>query len=155
MNQGNIRSLMEGGVVTLIGLAIFLLIPSQVEKPLAGETQIPPSFLPMVVGIALMATGGAIMVQTLARLGPPATQKLIREEWRRMGLSAGLLFLYGYFFSRLGFVVSSALILGFFTLLFGSRSWVKIGLSMALVPLGVWLFFEVLFAIPLPRGLLF
>lgn len=155
MSQSRVRSSFEGGAVALLGLGIFLLIPSQVEKTPGLEGQIPPSFLPMVVAIALMATGGGMVIQALLHLRETAIPKVAGEDLLRVLLSVGLLILYAFLFPRLGFVVSSTILFGVFGYLFGSRSWVKIALSMALVPAGAWLFFEVLFTIPLPRGFLF
>jgi len=146
---------MEGGVIALIGGGIFFLIPSQVEKPIGVEGQIPPSFLPKVIAISLMLTGVGLLLQTLLRPKMPSPSRMLWGEWSRFLLAAGMLALYAYLFPRLGFVVSSAMIMGIFTHLFGARSWRKILLSIALVPAGVWFFFEILFAIPLPRGFLF
>ncbi len=155
MSRVRMRSLMEGGAVLLLGAAIFLLIPFQVEKPLGVESRTPPSFLPRVISFCLILTGGGMLVQAWTRspLSPPSLP--LRGEGPRVLLSVGLLALYAFLFPRLGFVASSVLALGGFAYLFGARSFPKILFSMVLVPLGIWLFFEVLFAIPLPRGFLF
>lgn len=155
MNRARVRSLMEAGVVLLIGATIFILIPSQVGKPLGVESRTPPSFLPRVISVCLLLTGGGMLIRGWTRPGlspsPPARQ----EEWPKILLSVGLLALYAFLFPRLGFVASSVLAMGGFAYLFGARSWSKILLSIFLVPLGAWIFFEVLFSIPLPRGVLF
>jgi len=155
MNRPRVRSLMEAGVVLLIGATILFLIPSQVEKPLGVESRTPPSFLPRVISVCLLLTGGGMLLRALSRpsLSPPVPPA--KEGLARILLSVGLLALYAFLFPRLGFVVSSFLAMGGFAYLFGARSRAKILLSMVLVPLGAWLFFEVLFTIPLPRGVLF
>jgi len=147
------RSFGEGAAVFLIGLGILLLLPSQVEKPLVSEVQIPPSFLPMVVAIGFMLTGAGMAISSLSSktLEFPFT----KVEALRIFYSIGLLFLYSFLFSRIGFVVSSSLILGILAYLFGARNWVKIFLTMALVPGTIWFLLEFIFSIPLPRGLLF
>ncbi|MBM4333601.1 MAG: tripartite tricarboxylate transporter TctB family protein [Deltaproteobacteria bacterium] len=155
MSWPQLRSVAEGGVIALLGLGILLLIPTQVEKPIALENQIPPSFLPKVIAISLMLTGGGMLVHALLRFSTDIPARMLKDEWTKIFLATLLLFSYAYLFPRLGFMVSSALIMGLFIYLFGGRSWVKILLNMALVSLGVWFFFEVLFAIPLPRGILF
>jgi hypothetical protein len=73
----------------------------------------------------------------------------------RVGLSVILMIVYTVLFPRLGFVVTSGLFVGFYAYLFGSRSILKIAISIIAVPLVIWLFFEVLFRIPLPHGVLF
>lgn len=155
MSRVRMRSLMEGGAVLLLGAAIFLLIPFQVEKPLGVESRTPPSFLPRVISFCLMLTGGGMMVRVWTRSPASPPSLPLRGEGPRALLSVGLLVLYAFLFPLLGFVVSSALAMGGFAYLFGARSLPKLLFSMVLVPLGVWLFFEVLFAIPLPRGFLF
>jgi hypothetical protein len=155
MNRPRARSLMEAGVVLLIGATILFLIPSQVEKPLGVESRTPPSFLPRIISVCLLLTGAGMLFRALRRPGPPLPVSLPREGLARIFLSSGLLALYALLFPRLGFVTSSVLAMGGFAYLFGARSRIKILLSMVLVPLGVWLFFEVLFAIPLPKGIWF
>lgn len=149
------QALAEGGVVFLIGVFILLLIPFQVETIPGMETEMSPSFLPTVIAIALMAAGGGIVALTLLSpiVRPP--QLFPRMESLRVFLSVVLLLSYTYLFSRLGFVVTSAIFIGIFAYLFGSRSIVKITLCMGLFPVAVWLFFEKLFRIPLPHGIIF
>ncbi len=155
MRKPRIRSLVEGGVVVLIGAGVLVLIPFEVEKIPGMETEMSPSFLPTAIALALIAAGGGMMV--LAFLSPMVLPRrlLARMELVRVLLSGCLLLAYTSLFSHLGFVVTSALFMGIFAYLFGSRSSVKIALSLALVPVAVWLFFEKLFRIPLPHGVLF
>jgi hypothetical protein len=155
MSGPRVRSLMEAGMVLLIGATILFLIPSQVEKPLGVESRTPPSFLPRVISVCLLLTGGGMLLRAASRPSPSPSGHPAKEGLARILLSVGLLALYAFLFPRLGFMASSVLAMGGFAYLFGARSRSKIILSMALVPLGVWLFFEVLFAIPLPRGVLF
>ena len=108
-----------------------------------------------MIAIALMTAGGGMIV--LAFLGPVGESPLLlaRTELLRVIVSVGLLLAYTYLFSRLGFVLTSAIFIGIFAYLFGSRSVLKIALCMGLIPVAVWLFFEKLFRIPLPHGILF
>jgi hypothetical protein len=155
MNRSSVRSFTEGTVVLLMGVMILLLIPSQVEKPLGIESRTPPSFLPRVISICLMLSGAGLVVQSFLRTRTARTAVILREERWRILFAVGFLGVYVFLFPRLGFVSSSAMMMAVFTYLFGSRSWSRVLLSMILVPLGAWLFFEILFAIPLPRGVLF
>ncbi len=152
MNRTRVGPLVEGAVVLLLGAAIFFLIPFQVEKPMGAETRTPPSFLPTVISICLLVTGGGMLIRGWIRPGPPSSLAGLQGELPRILLSVGLLAVYSFLFPRLGFVTSSVLAMGGFTYLFGARSLSRIPLGMILVPLGVWLFFEFLFSIPLPRG---
>ena len=155
MRKPHIRSLGEGMALVLIGGALLLLIPSQIEAP-GMATQMSPSFLPAVLAMALILVGLGLVIQAF-RIGAAqqAGPAFSRHSVLRVALAAVLLIVYTLLFPRLGFVVTSGLFVGIFIYLFGMRNILKIGLSMVLVPLGVWLFFEKLFLIPLPHGLLF
>lgn len=141
----------------IIGGVLLLLIPSQIEAP-GMATQMSPSFLPAVLGVALILVGLGLMVQAF-RIGAAqqgqAGPVFTRHSVFRVALAAVLLIAYTLLFPRIGFVVISGLFTGIYIYLFGMRSILKIVLSMVLVPVGVWLFFEKLFHIPLPHGLLF
>ena len=160
MKKPHIRSLGEGIALVLIGGVVLLLIPSQIDtvSGMGVATQMSPSFLPAVLSVALILVGLGLMIQAFrigsgqpAQAGPGFS----RHAFFRVTLAAVLLIVYTLLFPRLGFVVTSGLFIGIFIYLFGLRSILKIALSMVLVPLGVWLFFEKLFLIPLPHGLLF
>ena len=102
----------------------------------------------MIMGAGLIAQG----FLSSKRDTPPDLSKVVVF---RVGLSVVLLIVYTVLFPRLGFVVTSGLFVGIYAYLFGSRSILKIAGSMIAVPVAIWLFFELLFRIPLPHGILF
>ncbi len=158
MTKPHIRSLGEGIALALIGGAILLLIPSQIDTAFGMGAQMSPSFLPTVLGFALILVGLGLVIQAFRNRSVQqdrAEPAFSRHSFLRVALAAILLIVYTLLFPRIGFVITSGLFIGIFIYLFGARSILKIGLSMVLVPLGVWLFFEKLFRIPLPHGLLF
>ena len=114
-----------------------------------------PSFLPSVLGVAIMIVGLAMIGQSFRKNSEKESLDFSRSGSFRVGLAAVLLIAYTLLFPRLGFVLTSAIFIAVFTYLFGLRSWWKIVLTMVLVPVAVWLFFEKLFRIPLPHGLVF
>ena len=149
----------EGIVLILIGSTILLLIPSQIDSISGMTIRVTPSFLPAVLGFSLMLVGLGLLIQSFRKKAPQQsrenTQDFSSTSFLRGLLAAVLLIVYTLLFPRFGFLVTSALFMGIFIYLFGARSILKISLSMILVPVGVWLFFEKLFHIPLPHGLLF
>ena len=149
------RRLGEGLIFVVIGAAILLLVPSQIDTIPGMETEMPPSFLPTVLAIALMAVGIALAVPAFRSGFKGDSSSLNLHGSLRVLLSIALLVTYALLFPRLGFVVTSGLFMGIFTFFFGARSIVKIALGVILVPLCVWLFFEILFRIPLPHGILY
>ncbi len=149
----------EGIVLILIGSTILLLIPSQIDSVSGITVRVTPSFLPAVLGFSLMLVGLGLFIQSFRKKDKQQTgenaQVFSSNSFLRVLLAAVLLIVYTLLFPRFGFLVTSALFVGIFIYLFGYRSILKISLSMILVPVGVWLFFEKLFHIPLPHGLLF
>jgi len=155
----HLRSMGEGVVLFLIGSTILLLIPSQIDSVSGMTIRVTPSFLPAVLGFSLMLVGLGLLIQSFRKkAGQQAReneQVFSPNSFLRVFLAAVLLIVYTLLFPRFGFLVTSALFVGIFIYLFGYRSILKISLSMILVPVGVWLFFEKIFHIPLPHGLLF
>jgi len=155
----HLRSMGEGIVLILIGSTILLLIPSQIDSVSGMALRVTPSFLPVVLGLSLILVGLGLLIQSFRKkAGQQAReseQAFLPGSFLRVLLAAVLLIVYTLLFPRFGFLVTSALFVGIFIYLFGARSILKISLSMILVPVGVWLFFEKIFHIPLPHGLLF
>ena len=155
MRQLYLRRLIEGVVLIGLGALILILIPSQIQTIPGMETETSPSFLPSVLAVLIMIMGAGLIAQgflSSKRDTPPDLSKVVVF---RVGLSVVLLIVYTVLFPRLGFVVTSGLFVGIYAYLFGSRSILKIAGSMIAVPVAIWLFFELLFRIPLPHGILF
>jgi putative tricarboxylic transport membrane protein len=155
VRQPYLRRLIEGIVLIGLGVLILVLIPSQIRNIPGMETETSPSFIPSVVAILLMLLGGGLILHGFLSPRRDAPPDLSRLVLFRVGLSVVLLIVYTILFPRLGFVVTSGLIVGAYAYLFGSRSVLKIALSVLVVPVAIWLFFEILFRIPLPHGILF
>ena len=119
------------------------------------ETETSPSFLPAVLAVLLMLMGGGLIAQGFTSSRRDTPPDFSRVVVFRVGLSLVLLIVYTILFPRLGFVVTSGLFVGAYAYLFGSRSILKIAVSMVAVPVITWVFFELLFRIPLPHGILF
>ncbi len=150
-----IHALAEGIIVTMIGVVIVVLIPSQIEEMPGMATQMSPSFFPTVAAVFLIILGIAMIYQSFLQSGAQKSVDITRNAVLRVILAAALLVAYTYLFQHIGFVVTSALFFVIFAYIFGSRSYLKIVISMILIPVAVWLFFEMLFKIPLPHGILF
>jgi putative tricarboxylic transport membrane protein len=150
-----LRRLIEGIVLIGLGVLILLLIPSQIKNIPGMETETSPSFLPTVLAVLLMLLGMGLIIQGFTSSRRDAPAELSRVVVFRVGLSAVALIVYTVLFPRLGFVVTSGLFVGIYAYLFGSRNILKIAISMIAVPVVIWMFFELVFRIPLPHGILF
>jgi putative tricarboxylic transport membrane protein len=149
------RRLIEGTALIGLGALILILIPSQIRNIPGMETETSPSFVPVVLAVLLMLLGAGLIIQGFTSSRTDAPPELSRVVLLRVGLSVVLLIVYTILFPKLGFVVTSGLFVGAYAYLFGSRSILKIAISMVAVPVVIWLFFELVFRIPLPHGILF
>lgn len=151
----SVRVLSEGIVLVLLGGVILLLVPSQIDEIPGMDSEVSPSFLPIVLSVAIMAVGAGMVVRSFLRVSVGKPVDLTTDAALRVVSTVLLLVAYTFLFSHIGFVVTSAVFIGIFVYLFGSRDALKILLSMVFVPVAVWLFFEKLFHIPLPHGIIF
>jgi putative tricarboxylic transport membrane protein len=155
VRQPYLRRLIEGAVLIGLGALILILIPSQIQIIPGMETETSPSFLPTVLAVLVMLLGAALIAQGFLSSKRDAPPDLSRVVVFRVGLSVVLLIVYTILFPRLGFVVTSGLVVGIYAYLFGSRNVLKITITVIAVPVVIWVFFEILFRIPLPHGILF
>ena len=155
MKRPELRSIVEGGVVVVIGSSILLLLPSQVTTLPGLQMAVSPSIIPALVGIGLIVAGLGLVLQSSLSGEVAGRIDWDRTVTIRIVTTVLLLIAYATLFPQLGFVVTSAVFVGFFAFFIGARNWLKITLLVVLTPVGVWLFFEKLFRIPLPHGLLY
>ena len=119
------------------------------------QTEMSPRFVPAVVGVGLIILGLALILQSAL-----SGIKSGRINWDktasiRILITVLLMLAYTTLFPVFGFVVTSGVFVGFFTIFFGARVWWKIAMVIVLIPVAVWLFFEKIFRIPLPHGFLY
>lgn len=141
--------------MVVIGSSILILLPSQVATLPGIRTAVPPTVVPGLVGAGLIIAGFGLVLQSALNGATSGRVDWDRTAAIRIVITVLLLIAYTVMFPWLGFLVTSALFTGFFAFFFGARSWVKIALLLVLTPVSVWLFFEKLFRIPLPHGLLY
>lgn len=155
VKQPDWQRLAEAVVFILIGVAILLLIPSQVAATPSVRTRTSPAFIPRVVAVLLIAAGVAMLVVAFAGREKQKQATFERQGTMRVVAAMLLLLAYSMLFATVGFVVTSALFLAVFSVMFGARSVFKIAAAAVCVPIVVWLLFEYVFRVPLPHGLLF
>jgi len=155
VNSPTQRSVAEGGAVALIGSSVLFLLPSQVKLMPGIQIEISPRFIPAFVGVGLIILGLALVLQSA--LGGPKSNRIDLDKTTSLRILITVLLMLAYttLFPLLGFVVTSAVFVGFFTIFFGARIWWKIAIVIVMIPVAVWLFFEKIFRIPLPHGFLY
>lgn len=155
MSRPSLRSILEGGAVAVIGASILLLVPSQIQPVAALQTRMSPGLIPGVAAVGLILSGLGLILQSSLKGGAAVPVEMDRQVTIRIVTSVLLLIAYTLLFPRVGFVVTSAVFVAFFSWYFGARDPIKITLVTVGTPIVVWLFFEKLFLIPVPHGFLF
>jgi hypothetical protein len=122
-----------------------------------------PQAFPIVLGGALLLLGLSITASDFVRKGDTAPvqtnaaddakSKASKRELRIVLGTVGLLMLYAFLMERVGFLVSTPIVLVLtLAVLLQIRSWVFIAMMSVGTTLVCWLVFVLLLRVPLPRG---
>lgn len=160
----NWKSNINFNTIAAIGLlvfsiAAFLLIPYQIEKPklFMGRSlsSLSPSLFPRLTIIGLFI----LSIWYIAASTRMKEKNLFREldvrSWVRILVTLAVFAAYALLFEPLGFVISSALVVGFLTVYYGNRNILIILLVMTGAPLLIYYIFTHALQVSLPDGILF
>ncbi|MEM7462886.1 MAG: tripartite tricarboxylate transporter TctB family protein [Pseudomonadota bacterium] len=135
-------------------IAMFALVPNQVEKPPAifgmESEGLNPEFFPHVVTALWMLTSIWMLVDSFITPPKPETEKTPQGAYVRVLVTLGAALAYTLALVWLGFVASSAVVIIMLSLFLGARNPFKIGLVAIVVPSAVFLIFTRLLHVSLP-----
>lgn len=148
--------LVAGVVAILFGVAMLLLLPSQVAEPVLFFGTPPSALSPKVFPIvaALLIIAFAILTAWRSRILPDSS------SWRRtpaggfanVAISLAAIFAYAFLVVPLGFVVASAIVGFALSTYYGNRNY-PLGLAFAvLLPLGIFNLFVHVLKVQLPEA---
>ena len=147
----------EGLVIVALGAGILLLAPSQIKGFTDPDIKVHPSFISNLAGVGFLITGTLISVTSFFKKNQKKekgeTVKI--EDIKKIGITVIILFAYSFLFSIIGFLTTSMLFIGILSFILGQRKITKLLTLMIVVPVSVWILFELIFVIPLPHGWLF
>ncbi len=146
---------MEGIFLLCMGAAILALIPFQVIAVRGMEASLSPSFIPRIAGIGIVAVGTIVSISAALARKKDGNPVFKMQEFLRVLVSTLYLLAYAILFPVLGFVSTSVLFIGILSFQFGQRNPLKLVSLMVVIPVLVWILFELVFVIPLPHGLLY
>ena len=130
-----------------VGLSIFVAVFS--HRLGLGNFQNPgPGLMPFLVGIALLLASAFIVVRSFldTRKRNDLVEKVAagRRRFWKVGLVLGLLFAYGVVLEKLGYLVSTSLLLIFLFRIAGSQKWRSIVAASVLTVVLTYLVFNFL-----------
>jgi len=151
-SAGGRRELGLGLALSLLAIGYAWLafrLPVRALKEVVG-----PDFFPKLLAGLLILLALPLLVRGLSRRSDRVETEPI-DRWARAGLVIALMLVYVWALPRLGFLLATVIYLGVMIRLAGTRRWRAIvGAALAITAL-IFLSFATLFAVPLPRGLLF
>ncbi len=141
-------------LVTAMGIAIVLLVPSQVEDPprLFGMAPqgISPETFPTIVGGLFIATGLAYLATSFGLREVNGFATLTGQAAFNIGVVLALMFLYIVMLRPLGFIASSGITAIALSLYYGSRNPIGIGIVAIVIPVTVFYLFTRVLYVSLP-----
>lgn len=127
------RDLYLGIFFLILAIAIWVLIPFQIK--VGGYTAMGPRFFPKVITIILAIVSTSLIATSLIKYKKEIketndkidettkTEKLnLRDETRAL-LIFCLMLLYAFLMTRIGYILSSLLVVGAIVFILGSRKW--------------------------------
>ena len=136
-----------------VTLYLFLAAPMLIDKVILEPEEIPPAFFPRVVLLVIFALSMGVIARVV--LGHSLFE--VDLTWKgvlRMGVMFTSMLVYILVFKRLGFLVSTALLILFQSWYYGERNWIKLALLTVIFPPLIYILFIRVFHILLPRGIL-
>lgn len=123
---------------------LFVLIPTQIEKPLLILGQSPgldPALFPQIVASGFGGLGVWFFFKSLKMREPNRLLDLDREAILNVGVSVAVLLAYALLMEPLGFIPSSALMIGGLALFYGIRSYLVVLIVAVSVPSATYFVF--------------
>lgn len=118
-------------------ILLFVLIPSQIEKPLLILGQSPgldPKLFPQIVAGAFGLLGIWFLVKSPRMAEPNGLKSLDMEAIVNVSVSVAVFIAYALLMEPLGFIPSSALMISGLTLFYGIRNYLLIVVVSLAVP---------------------
>jgi putative tricarboxylic transport membrane protein len=144
-----------------LATAIFLLMFSILilwetgKLPIGTLKSSQAGFFPLVLAILLGILSLIRLIQILiGKLEEKKELWVHTNGWRDLGFTVGALFAFGAFFERLGYLVSTFLLIVFLMKFVGRTKWLNGIVFAVLSTLFSYLLFEILLKTQLPEGLL-
>ncbi len=140
----------------IIGIVLFIITPDQVERPrlLFGQkpSGLDPDFFPRLVSVLFIVAGVWLIWRARSLVEENAVLKLDGEAVTNVLVTVVSLLVLALLMPRLGFVISSILLLGVLSTFYGNRSLIA-GVAISIgVPLLFYNILRVWLQVVLPKN---
>jgi putative tricarboxylic transport membrane protein len=143
-------------VTAILLLAFSIVIFFETGKLPIGNLKSPQAgFFPFVMVILLGMLSLIFLMQIiLGKIEEKKESWVNTGGWKALGLTVGALFVFGIFFERLGYLVSTFLFVAFLMKFVGRTKWLNGMVFAFLTTIISYLLFDILLKTQLPAGLL-
>ena len=140
----------------VIGVVLFIITPDQVDRPrmLFGQkpSGLDPDFFPRMVAVFFIITGGWLIWRARVLVEENGIRSLDGEAITNVLVTLAAFLVFALVMPRLGFVISSILLIGFMSTFFGNRSMIA-GAAVSIgVPLGFYNILRIWLQVVLPQN---
>ncbi len=150
----NFNTVLAGACI-LFSIFLFLIIPSEVERPpvLFGTASagLDPAFFPELVATCFMVVGLLYLRASFSLNDVNGFRGLKRHNYSGVAFTTVMFVVYASILVPLGFILSSALVVAVLSTFYGARHWPMIVLVAIGVPALVYVVFRRILSVALPE----
>lgn len=142
------------GVIIVFAVA-FIAGAFMIQESSTTFSAVGPRAFPIMIGIGMLLSGVWLGWQTWRRQAAGFRFSDLEEiDWKTWGATALVFLVYLLIFEPVGYLISTALFLFVAARVLGSTAWLRDAIVSVAISLAVYLFFNSLLKVGLPKGLL-
>jgi putative tricarboxylic transport membrane protein len=144
------KDFFSGLILLILSGTIFVLI---LRSPPPPDSSGPgPFFLPFISALVIAGLSISLMLQSQKQPETGAAAPQTKRMWNRLIWIVVWCFAYGFSIEKLGYLLSTGVVTFALLAYFNRRKWIlNIFLSL-LTPISIYILFDTLLKVPLPRG---
>ncbi len=150
----NFNTVLAGACI-LFSVFLFLVIPSEVERPPvlfgASSAALDPAFFPELVAACFMVIGLLYLRASFSLNDVNGFRGLKKDNYASVAFTIVMFVVYASILVPLGFILSSALMVAVLSIFYGARHWTTIAFVAVGVPAIVYVVFRRMLTVALPE----
>jgi len=144
------KEMYTGLLMLILSGTILVLI---LESPTVSDSSGPgPFFFPAIAALIIGGLSIALLVQNKKGLVPAPNTPPAKRRWDRLLWITVWCFAYGFTIERLGYLLSTGLVTFALLAFFNRRKWFLNILFSLVTPVSIYILFDTLLKVPLPKG---
>lgn len=140
-------------VFSVLAMFLFIAAPCLIGDVILEPEEIPPIFFPRFILLIIFILSVTVILRAIHE----RNNITVDLNWlgaQRMIIMFISMIVYIFLFKRLGFIVSTSLLIFFLSWYYGNRNWIKLLALTIIFPPLIYFLFSRVFYILLPRGIL-